>query len=72
MEKREDILNQLQLGDPIHLKGHVVMYLGKLEENHYIIHTDAGYEIKDKDGRVRLITVHGIFISRSTPITYEW
>jgi len=63
IKKRESILNKLQPGDPIHLKGHVVIYLGKVGENHYIIHSGSGYGIKSKDGRIKPVTVHGIFIS---------
>jgi len=62
-QRRESLLNKLQPGNPIHLKGHVVMYLGKVGENHYIIHSGSGYGIKSKDGRVKPVTVHGIFIS---------
>jgi len=63
IQRRESVLNKLQPGDVIHLKGHVVMYLGKLGENHYIIHSGSGYGIKNKDGRIKPVTVHGIFIS---------
>lgn len=63
IQRRESVLNKLQPGDPIHLKGHVVMYLGKVGENHYIIHSGSGYRIKSKDGRTKPVTVHGTFIS---------
>jgi len=63
IQRRESVLNKLQPGDPIHLKGHVVMYLGKVGENYYMIHSGSGYGIKSKDGRIKPITIHGIFIS---------
>jgi len=63
IQRREIVLNKLEPGDVIHLKGHVVMYLGKVGENHYIIHSGSGYGIKGKDGRIKPVTVHGIFIS---------
>lgn len=63
IQRRESVLNKLQPGDPIHLKGHVLMYLGKVGENHYIIHSGSGYGIKSKDGRVKPVTVHGVFIA---------
>lgn len=63
IQRRESVLNKLQPGDVIHLKGHVVMYLGKVGENHYIIHSGSGYGIKNKDGRIKPVTVHGIFVS---------
>jgi len=63
IEDREDILNQLKPGNPLHLKGHVVMYLGKTANNHYIIHSGAGYGIKNEDGSVKPVTIHGVFIT---------
>lgn len=60
---REDILNQLKPSDPLYLKGHVVMYLGRVGNNYYIIHSGAGYGIKNEDGSIKSITVHGIFIT---------
>ncbi len=63
IKDRENILNQLKPGDPIHLKGHVVIYLGKAANNYYIIHSGAGYGIKNEDGSIKSVTVHGIFIS---------
>lgn len=65
IQRRESVLNKLQPGDPIHLKGHVVAYLGKVGENHYIIHSGSGYGIKNKNGRIKPVTVHGIFISEA-------
>jgi len=65
IQRRKSVLNKLQSGDPIHLKGHVVMYLGKVGENHYIIHSGSGYGIKSKDGKIKPVTVHGIFISEA-------
>ena len=63
IQQRERVLNILQPGEPIHLRGHVVMYLGKLGKNHYIIHSGSGYGIKNKDGSIKPVTVHGVFIS---------
>jgi len=63
IKDRENILNQLKPGDPIYLKGHVVMYLGNVGDNYYIIHSGAGYGIENKDGSIRPVSVHGVFIS---------
>ncbi|GAH85909.1 unnamed protein product, partial [marine sediment metagenome] len=63
IQRRESVLNKLQPGDPIHLKGHVVMYLGRIEDNYFVIHSGSGYGIKSKDGRTKPVTVHGTFIS---------
>jgi len=44
------------------MKGHVIMHLGKIENNHYVIHSGAGYGVKNKDRSVRPVTVHGVFV----------
>jgi len=67
-QKRENTLDNLQPGDPIYLKGHVVIYLGKVGKNHYIIHSGSGYGIKNKLGRLKPVTVHGVFISE----VHQW
>ncbi len=68
IQKRESILDKLQPGDPIYLKGHVVMYLGKEGNNHYVIHSGSGYGIKSKVGSLKPVTVHGVFISE----VHQW
>jgi hypothetical protein len=68
IEQREQLLNQLQAGDSIHLKGHVMMYLGNTGKNHYIIHSAGGYGIKDENDRLKPVTIHGIFVSE----VHQW
>ena len=63
IKNREGILNQLKPGNPIYLKGHVVMYLGKAANNYYIIHSGAGYGVKNEDGSIKPVSVHGVFIT---------
>ena len=38
------------------------MYLGRVGNNYYVIHSGAGYGIKTKDGSIKPITVHGVFV----------
>jgi len=68
IQNRESILDNLQPGDLIYLKGHVVMYLGKLGRNYYVIHSGAGYGIKNKAGELKPVTVHSVFISE----VHQW
>jgi hypothetical protein len=64
IKDRENTLNQLKAGDPVYMKGHVVMYLGKIGNSYYVIRSGAGYSVKNKDGSIRPITVHGVFVMR--------
>ena len=62
IKDRENILNRLKAGDPVYMKGHAVMYLGRVRNNYYVIHSGAGYGMRNKDGSTRPITVHGVFV----------
>ena len=62
IKDRENTLNRLKVGDPVYMKGHVVMYLGRVGNNYYVIHSGAGYGVKKKDGSIRPVTVRGVFV----------
>ena len=38
------------------------MYLSKVRDNNYVIHSGAGCGPKNKDGSTRPVSVHGIFV----------
>jgi len=44
------------------MKGHVVMYLSRVGNNYYVIHSGAGYGIRNEDGSIKPVTVHGVFV----------
>jgi len=62
IKDRENTINRLKAGDPIYMKGHVVMYLGKVRNNYYVIHYGAGYGMRNIDESIRSVTVHGVFV----------
>lgn len=62
IEDRENTLNRLKTGDPVYMKGHIVMYLGRVGNNYYVIHSGAGYGIRNEDGSIKPVTVHGVFV----------
>jgi len=62
IKDRENTLNRLKVGDPVYIKGYVVMYLGRVGNNYYVIHSGAGYGVKNKDGSIRPVTVRGVFV----------
>ena len=64
LKERRKVLDKLEAGDPIYMKGHVVMYLGKINGEHYVIHSGSGYGKKDKNGDHKPITVHGVFVMK--------
>jgi hypothetical protein len=46
LEKRYEKMDKLKPGAALFMDGHTMMYLGKYNGNHYMIHTFAGYGIK--------------------------
>ncbi|MDK2951709.1 MAG: hypothetical protein PWQ77_1374 [Kosmotogales bacterium] len=51
------ILNTMSSGDLLFLKGHVMIYLNKIGENHYVIHNGSGFSYNGKN-----FNVHGVMI----------
>jgi len=65
LKNRREVLDKLEAGDPIYMKGHVMMYLGKEKGEHYLIHSGSGYGKYDKNGEYKAITVHGVFVMKA-------
>ena len=65
LKERRKVLGKLEAGDPIYMKGHVMMYLGKEKGEHYLIHSGSGYGKYDNNGNHKGITVHGVFVMRA-------
>ena len=65
LKERRKVLDKLEAGDPIYMKGHVMMYLGKEKGEHYLIHSGSGYGKYDNNGNHKGITVHGVFVMRA-------
>ncbi len=59
---RKKQLAQLAAGDPLYLKGHVMVYLGRVQGKDYVIHDGAGYAVRKQTGKIKAVTVHGVFV----------
>lgn len=64
LKARKLNLAQLEVGDPIYMKGHVVLYLGKSDDKHYLIHSASGYSKKVNSENIS-VTVHGVFVMKA-------
>lgn len=69
-QARKMELSQLEAGDPIYMKGHVVLYLGKSESKHYLIHSASGYS-KKVNSENFTVTVHGVFVMKAEQLMKE-
>ncbi|MFW6001215.1 MAG: SH3 domain-containing protein [Halanaerobium sp.] len=64
IKTRKSILNKLQAGDPLYMKGHAVMYLGERNGEHYLIHSASGYSRETETANIP-VTVHGVFVMKA-------
>lgn len=56
--KKENIdIEKIKPGDILYMKGHVMLYIGKDKEKHYVIHSGAGYSEKNE-----IKNVYSVFI----------
>ncbi|WP_298839390.1 SH3 domain-containing protein [Clostridium sp.] len=47
LKNRYTLIDKLKPGAALFLDGHVMMYLGKYKNNHYMIHSFSGYSVKN-------------------------
>lgn len=59
--ERLKIADALEPGDAIYMKGHVLIYLGKYNGSHYVIHDGAGYAVKEGD-KIVPVSGHSVFV----------
>ncbi len=64
LQARKKCLDRLEAGDALYMKGHVMMYLGKKNDQHYLIHSASGYS-KKVEAENRAVTVHGVFVMKA-------
>lgn len=64
-------LQKLQAGDLIYLPGHVVMYLGRIDGEPYVIHDRTVMEYLSSTGEVYQGTLSGVSVTPLTPLLAE-
>lgn len=63
IEEREKLLNNLRPGTPVYMSGHAMIYLGKEEGHHYIIHDFSGFYKPQQDGGTKYYRVREVMVS---------
>ena len=67
-EKRMQVVRELQVGDLVYIPGHVMMVIGQIDGEPYVIHDTTGLTFSDgKGGTVRAKT-NGVTVSPLTPL----
>lgn len=60
---REKLLDNLKPGTPVYMSGHAMLYLGKEEGKHYIIHDFSGFYKSQQDGSSKYYRVREVMVS---------
>jgi hypothetical protein len=76
IEERGRILAQAKVGAALWLPGHIMLYLGKVGDEHYVIHAFTGFGRKKDNGEQEIVRQHQVavtplsILTRTTPKTY--
>lgn len=63
IEERMQIFDRLPAGSPIYMNGHAMLYLGKFQQDYYIIHDFAGFRVPDAEGKLKNSTARCVFVT---------
>lgn len=67
-ERRRRALERLQVGDLIYTPGHVMMAIGRVEGEPYVIHDVVGLAYYDESGEFYRGTLSGVSVTPLTPL----
>lgn len=70
-EKRMALMRELQPGDLVYIPGHVVMVIGNVDGEPYVIHDTTGLSWREADGTKRRAKTNGVTVSPLTPLMFN-
>lgn len=68
---RMAVLATLDVGDLIYIPGHVVMLIGRIDGQPWVIHDINGGRLKQPDGRVRAMHYNGVVVTPLLPLRFD-
>lgn len=69
--KRMAIVRELQVGDLVYIPGHVMMVIGNLDGEPYVIHDTTGLSFAGSDGQTVRAKTNGVTVSPLTPLLFN-
>jgi hypothetical protein len=66
--KRLALVRELQVGDLVYIPGHVMMVIGQIDGEPYVIHDTTGLSWYDRDGTEHRAKTNGVTVSPLTPL----
>ena len=70
-DRRQAALHSLQVGDLVFIPGHVMMVIGHLDGEPYVIHDTAGLSFFGPDGALVRAKTNGVTVSPLTPLLFN-
>ncbi|HEY5802634.1 MAG TPA: SH3 domain-containing protein [Lysobacter sp.] len=70
-ERRLQIAHELQVGDLVYIPGHVMMVIGQLDGEPYVIHDTTGLSFVGSDGKTVRAKTNGVTVSPLTPLLFN-
>lgn len=67
-ERRMALMRELQVGDLVYIPGHVMMVIGQVDGEPYVIHDTTGLTWLDAGGALRRAKTNGVTVSPLTPL----
>ena len=69
--ERMRAVQDLEVGDLIYLPGHVMMMIGRLHDQPYVIHDVLGASFHDGDGRMRRVKLNAVAVTPLLPMMFN-
>lgn len=70
-DKRMAIVRELQVGDLVYIPGHVMMVIGQVDGEPYVIHDTTGLTFTGADGQTVRARTNGVTVSPLTPLLFN-
>ena len=67
-DARLRLLGQAEVGDLVYIPGHVMMVIGRVDGETYVIHDTAGMSLLDADGRLHRYRLNGVAVTPLLPL----
>ena len=69
--KRMAVVRELQVGDLVYIPGHVMMVIGRIDGEPYVIHDTTGLSFAGPDGGIVRARTNGVTVSPLTPLLFN-
>lgn len=71
LDEREKLFDSMNTGAALYMPGHAMLYLGKYNGEHYMIHDFSGFYNKDENGKYKYYRSRQIMVTPVTIVSSE-